>query len=214
MPTLLLIHGGLWEDIGADWFWRRPGVAAGLERLGFTVVAPDRLRRPRSWTADADHVRAAVVTGEDEPLTVVGGSFGCSVAVRLALDSPDLVARIVLAWPAAISDQFTAIRFRAGLARLGASGRVLDALLGGGTLGTGTLAGATDAELGALSVPVGVIPAVPPDPFHSRGTVDALLRLLPSAVELAGCPEAPRPEFPPHLESFLASVAGFAESPA
>src|SRR5215470_17114379 len=145
MPTLLLIHGGLWEDIGADWFWRRPGVAAGLERLGFTVVAPDRLRRPPSWAADADHVRAAVAAGEDEPLTVVGGSFGCSVAVRLALDSPDLVARSVLAWPAALSDQFTAIRFRAGLARLGAPARVLDALLG-----TGTLPGATDAELGAL----------------------------------------------------------------
>jgi pimeloyl-ACP methyl ester carboxylesterase len=212
MPTLLLIHGGLWEDIGAGWFWRRPGVVAGLERLGFPVAAPDRLRRPPSWTADADHVHAAVAdvaTGEDEPLTVVGGSFGCSVAVRLALDSPDLVARIVLAWPAALSDQFTAIRFRAGLARLGAPARVLDALLG-----TGTLPGATDAELGALSVPVGVIPAVPPDPFHSRGTVDALLRLLPSAEELPGCPEAPRPEFPPHLESFLASVAGFAESPA
>lgn len=215
MPTLLLIHGGLWEDIGADWFWRRPGVAAGLERLGFTVVAPDRPRRPPSWTADADRVRASVATvatgeaGEDEPLTVVAGSFGCSVAVRLALDSPDLVARIVLAWPAALSDQFTAIRFRAGLARLGAPARVLDALLG-----SGTLPGATDAELGALSVPVGVIPAVPPDPFHSRGTVDALLRLLPSAVELPGCPEAPRPEFPPHLESFLASVAGFANSPA
>ena len=45
MPTLLLIHGGLWEDIGADWFWRRPGILAGFERLGFTVVAPDRLRR-------------------------------------------------------------------------------------------------------------------------------------------------------------------------
>src|SRR5215469_9188318 len=209
MPTLLLIHGGLWEDIGADWFWRRPGVVAGLERLGFTVVAPDRLRRPPSWTADADHVRAAIPQAAVEPLTVVGGSFGCSVAVRIALDFPDLVARMVLAWPAALSDQFTAIRFRAGLARLGASARVLDALLG-----TGTLPSATDAELAALSVPVGVIPAVPPNPFHSRGTADALLRLLPSAAELPGCPEAPRPEFPPHLESFLASVAGFADSPA
>ena len=45
MPTLLLIHGGLWEDIGTDWFWRRPGIVDRFERLGFTVVAPDRLRR-------------------------------------------------------------------------------------------------------------------------------------------------------------------------
>lgn len=209
MPTLLLIHGGLWEDIGADRFWRRPGIVAGLEALGFTVVAPDRLRRPPSWTADTEHVRAAIPAPDGEPLTVVGGSFGCSVAVRLALDSPGLVARLVLAWPASLADQFTAIRFRASLARLRAPARMLDALLG-----TGTLPSAADAELGAITVPAGVIPAVPPDPFHPRGTVDALLRLLPSAAELPGCPEAPRPEFPPHLESFLASVAGFAGSPA
>jgi pimeloyl-ACP methyl ester carboxylesterase len=206
MPTLLLIHGGLWEDIGADWFWRRPGILAGFERLGFTVVAPDRLRRPASWAADAEHVLAAVPGGE--PVTVVGGSFGCSVAVRLALDSPGRVSRMVLAWPASLSDQFAAIRMRASLARLGAPARVLNALLG-----SETLPSATDEELGTIAAQVGVIPALPPDPVHPRGTVDALLRLLPSATELPGCPEAPRPEFPPHLESFLASVAGFAGSP-
>ena len=205
MPTLLLIHGGLWDDIGADWFWRRPGILAGFERLGFTVVAPDRLRRPASWAADAEHVLAAVPGG---PVTVVGGSFGCSVAVRLAHDSPGRVSRMVLAWPASLGDQFAAIRMRASLARLGAPARVLNALVG-----SETLPSATDAELGTIAAPVGVIPAVPPDPFHPRGTIDALLRLLPSATELPGCPEAPRPEFPPHLESFLASVAGFAGSP-
>jgi hypothetical protein len=206
MPTLLLIHGGLWEDIDADWFWRRPGILAGLERLGFTVAAPDRLRRPASWAADAGHVLAAVPGGE--PVTVLGGSFGCSVAVRLALDSPGRVSRMVLAWPASLGDQFAAIRMRASLARLGAPARVLNALLG-----SETLPSAADAELGAIAVPVGVIPALPPDPFHPRGTVDALLRLLPSATELPGCPEAPRPEFPAHLESFLASVADFAGPP-
>jgi pimeloyl-ACP methyl ester carboxylesterase len=206
MPTLLLIHGGLWEDIGADWFWRRPGIVAGFERLGFTVIAPDRLRRPGSWALDARHVIDAVPGGE--PVTVVGGSFGCSVAVRLALDSPGRVSRIVMAWPASLSDQFAAIRMRASLARLGAPARVLNALLGGETLPS-----ASDTELSAVAVPVGVIPAVPPDPFHPRGTVDSLLRLLLSVTELPGCPEAPRPEFPSHLDSFLASVARFAGSP-
>jgi pimeloyl-ACP methyl ester carboxylesterase len=210
MPTLLLIHGGLWEDMDADGFWRRPGIVAGFERLGFTVVAPDRLRRPTSWTADAEHVRAVAFLGEaleDGPVTVVAGSFGCSVAARLALDSPGLAARLVLAWPASAGDQFTAIRMRAALARLGAPARVLDALIS-----TGTLPGVTDAELGTISIPVGVIPAAPPGPPHPRAAVDALLRLLPSAVELPGFPEAPRPEFPPHREAFLAAVAGFAGS--
>lgn len=212
MPTLLLIHGGLWEDIGADDFWRRPGIVAGFERRGFTVVAPDRLRRPPSWTADAEHVLAAVPREAREareagPLTVVAGSFGCAVAARLALSSPGLVGRMVLAWPASVSDQFTATRIRASLARLGAPAAVLDALVG-----TATLPSLTDAELAAISIPAGVIPAVPPGPLHPRATVDALLRVLPSAAELPGCPEAPRPEFPPHLEAFLAAVAGFAGS--
>jgi hypothetical protein len=42
MATMLLIHGGLWEGTNADWFWRRPGVVEGLERLGHVVIAPDR----------------------------------------------------------------------------------------------------------------------------------------------------------------------------
>jgi len=104
MATLLLIHGGLWEDIGADWFWRRPGILSGFEQLGFIVVAPDRLRLSASWAADAEHVLAAVPGGE--PVTVVGGSFGCLVAVRLALDSPGRVSRMMLAWPASLGDQF------------------------------------------------------------------------------------------------------------
>jgi hypothetical protein len=53
MDDVLLIHGGLWEDVGADWFWRRTGVVDGLAGRGLTVVAPDRLRR-------AVHPRSAV----------------------------------------------------------------------------------------------------------------------------------------------------------
>ncbi len=100
--------------------------------------------------------------------------------------------------------RFLAIRIRANLARLSATPRVLHSLLG-----TATLPSATDAELRRLTLPVGVVPSVPPNPLHPRSTVDALLRLLPDATELPGCPEAPSPEFPPHLESFLTAVTGF-----
>lgn len=201
---VLLIHGGLWEDVSADWFWRRTGVVDGLAKRGLSVIVPDRLRRARSWAAEAEHIASRPgVAGA--PLTVVGGSFGCSVAVRLALDSPGLVGRLVLAWPAALGDQFTAIRVRAGLARAGAPPAVLDALLG-----TETLPSATDAELRSLTVPVAVIPSVPANPLHARPTVDALLSLLPSAVELPGCPEPPQPGFAAQLGSFVTSVADFA----
>ncbi|HEY1823599.1 MAG TPA: alpha/beta hydrolase [Trebonia sp.] len=218
MDTVVLIHGGLWEDVGADWFWRRTGVVDGLAGRGLTVVAPDRLRRATSWADEAAQVATAVrgrpagagpggaaTRGAAAAMTVVGGSFGCAVAVRLALDFPELVGRLVLAWPAGLADQFTAIRLRAGLARLGAPASALNALLG-----TETVPSATDAELRTLAVPVGVLAATPPGPVHPRSTVDALLRLLPSAVELPGSPEAPRPEFPAQLESFIDVVAAFA----
>lgn len=202
--TVLLIHGGLWENIGAEWFWGRTGVIGGLEERGFTVLAPDRLRQATSWTAEAKHLADVVAREESlgDSVTVVGGSFGCAAAVRLALDFPGLAGRLVLAWPASLTDQFTAIRVRADLARQGASGSVLDALLG-----TQTLPSATDAELRTLDVPAAVVPSSPPNPLHPRSAVDALLQLLPSAVELAGTPEAPRPEFPPRLESFLDAVS-------
>ena len=42
MPTVLLVHGGFWEDMTAERFWRRPGIVSGLERRDFDVIAPDR----------------------------------------------------------------------------------------------------------------------------------------------------------------------------
>lgn len=205
--TVLLIHGGLWENIGAEWFWGRTGVIGGLEERGFTVLAPDRLRQATSWTAEAKHL-ADVVAREEllgDSVTVVGGSFGCAATVRLALDFPGLAGRLLLAWPASVSDQFTAIRARADLTRQGARAAVVDALLG-----TETLPSATDAELRTLNMPVGVVRSLPPDPFHPRTTVDALLRILPSASELPASPEAPLPEFASYRESFLDTVAAFA----
>jgi pimeloyl-ACP methyl ester carboxylesterase len=217
--TVLLIHGGLWEDVSADRFWGRTGVIDGLERRGLTVIAPDRLRRAPDWTTEARHI-AQVVAGQVDapaggagaphadgrPLTVVGGSFGCAVAVRMALEFPRLAGRLVLAWPAALADQFTTIRMRSGLSRAGARGATLNALLG-----TAAVPSATDAEVALLDLPVGIVPALPPGPLHPRSAVDALLRLLPSAVELPGCPEAHRPEFAPQLDGFLDVVAAFAE---
>lgn len=45
MTTLLLIHGGLWDDMDAGRFWGNAGIIAGLKRHGHEVITPDRLRQ-------------------------------------------------------------------------------------------------------------------------------------------------------------------------
>jgi pimeloyl-ACP methyl ester carboxylesterase len=138
-------------------------------------------------------------------VTILAGSNGCSVAVRLTLAFPDRIERLLLAWPATANDPTVDAQSRAGLTELDASPEVVDALLTGQTL-----RGVTDDELATLRIPVGMLPSVPENPFHQRHTVDALRRLLPRADELPGCPEPPHPGFPPHTESFVSTVTGFA----
>jgi pimeloyl-ACP methyl ester carboxylesterase len=194
--AVLLVHGGLWGDEDAEFFWHRPGVVGGL-REHREVLAPDRLRRAESWVAEADHLARCV----SRAVTVVGGSYGCSAAVRLAVDRPGLVERLVLAWPATADDPDVDTFTRAALGGLGASADVIDELLRGETL-----PGVRDAELAALRMPVAVVAAVPENAVHPRRTVDAVKRLT-GAVELGGCPEPPRDGF--QAGGFVKDVAQF-----
>jgi len=205
VTALLLIHGGLWEDMDAERFWRLPGVTGGLERRGFTVIAPDRPPRAPSWAAEAEHL-ASFLPGT--PVTVVAGSNGCSVAVRLALAHPEAMSGLVLAWPAGQTAPGVRARTRRMLTSAGAPPSTVEVLAGGETLPC-----ATDQELATLAMPAAVIPSDPANLYHQRDTVDSLLRLLPSVVELPGCPEPPRPEFPPHLESLLYTISAFVGLP-
>jgi pimeloyl-ACP methyl ester carboxylesterase len=128
MPTtVLLVHGGLWEDMTAERFWRRPGIVSGLERRGFHVIAPDRLRRADSWDAEATYLGSFLPSS---PVTVVAASAGCSAAVRLALSRPDAVARLLFGWPASFRDTDLASNLSEYLGRLGATPSVVSALPG------------------------------------------------------------------------------------
>jgi pimeloyl-ACP methyl ester carboxylesterase len=201
-PTVLLIHGGLWEDdMDADRFWVRPGVTAALGNAGFSVLAPTRPRRPSTWLDEVEHLAPFL---PEHPVPVVAGSNGCSVAARLALAFPDRIDRLLLAWPATARDPRVDALTRTDLCRLGASEPTIDAFLQGDTL-----RGVTDIELATLTIPTAVLPSTPANPSHQRQTVDALRRLLPDCTELPGCPEPPRPDFAPHLDQFLTSVTGF-----
>lgn len=201
-PAVLLLHGGLWEDMDPARFWLHPGVVDGLTAHGISVLAPDRPRRPHSWAAEVEQLLPLL---PPYPVVVVGGSNGCSIATRLALDHPSRVARLLLAWPATAGDPMLDPRTAARLAGDGASPETVGALLGGGVL-----RGVSDGELTSLRLQVGVLPSLPENPFHQRRTVDALLALIPTAVELPGTPEPQRPTFASSPESFVSTVTRFA----
>jgi pimeloyl-ACP methyl ester carboxylesterase len=203
MPTIFLIHGGLWDEgMNAARFWHDTGVVDGLRGGGLDVLAPDRLARAPSWQAEVDHLAGLLPA---EPVTVLAGSNGCSAAARLALAFPSRVARLLLAWPATVGDRAVDGATRRYLTRNGATPEVAAALVAGETL-----RGVTDGELAALRAPAGILPSVPENRTHQRHTADALLRLVPGARELPGCPEPPTPDFPGHLAGFLRNVGAFA----
>jgi pimeloyl-ACP methyl ester carboxylesterase len=201
MSTVFLVHGGLWEPMNAERFWRTPGIVDALKTHGLTVLAPDRAESPDSWSEEVAVLRKLL---PPEPVVVVGASNGCSAAALLAVECPELVERLVLAWPATGGDPVVDERTRASLVSRGASAVVADELLAGETL-----RGVRDEDLALLGIPVAILPSLPENPSHQRKTVDALLSLIPGSRELPGCPEPPTPHFPPHKGELAETLAGF-----
>jgi pimeloyl-ACP methyl ester carboxylesterase len=204
VATLVLVHGGLWDDMDAERFWVRPGVVDGLRAAGFAVTAPDRAQHATSWQAEAERLAGLLPAG---PVTLVAGSNGCSAAVALALSRPVLVERLLLAWPATAGDGEVDARAAAGLAALGADRVTIQALLGGETL-----RGFSDDQLRALTVPVGVLPSMPENLTHRSATADALLKIIPGGEDLPGTPEPVSPDFPAYIGAFISAVTRFAAS--
>ena len=191
---MILVHGGLYEGMDACRFWDVPGITDGLRDAGLTVFAPDRLSRPVSWREDAAHLAALI----PHPLAVVAGSNGCSTALRVALDHPALVLRLVLCWPATCGDSVVDGEARRGLLAAGLQPDVVDALLAGDTV-----RGVADRELAALTIPVAVVPSLPENIHHQRHTAEQLCWVIPQAILSDGFPEPPRPDFPPRRRAFV-----------
>jgi hypothetical protein len=186
-----LIHGGLGDDMDADRFWVRPGVVGGLRAAGLVVVAPDWDTTPSSWAVAAD----GVAVGLRASTSVVAGSNGVSVAVRLALQHRSLVDRLLLLWPATCGDPTVDAATPAAASHL---------------LAGDTLRGVTDDELVGLDVPMAVMASDPANRFHAQQTVDRLLELVPRATRIAtGFPESPRSEFDAVCGAFITTVVPY-----
>ena len=156
-----------------------------MTAAGYFVDASDRDTTPTSWSRAADQAAAAIL----RPATIVAGSNGVSVAIRLAVQHPSLVRKLVLLWPARTGDLRLDQQLPAGAAHLVAGD---------------TIRGVADAELGALTLPVAVMASEPENPIHRRSTALRLVTLIPNAVPIEpGFPEPLRPEFRAQLDAFV-----------
>lgn len=207
LPQLLpvvLVHGGLYEDMTPDEFWAQPGVLRALADANSEFIAPQRPPQPRSWGEESQWLLEAIDEAGFGEVALVGASHGCSAAARLAIDHPDRVARLLLAWPATAGDQVLDDLARIIIGdQMGAE--VADRLLAGETL-----RGVTDDELGSLAMPLVVFPSMPANHAHQRETVMALLRAQPSGFIAGGSPEPLDDQFPEFRDTFIHLVTEFA----
>jgi pimeloyl-ACP methyl ester carboxylesterase len=211
--SVFLVHGGLWEAMDAEAFWGTTGITDGLSAAlapeGMAVLAPDRPQRASAWDVEVAALGEQLAK-RSGPVRIVGASNGCTVAVLLALRFPELVDRLLLAWPATGDDAAANERAHAGMVNRGCPPEVADELLAGGIL-----RGVTDEQVASLArIRVGVLPSVPENPSHQRKTVDALLRSIRRSRELVGSPEPPTPAFrmsndPPYLDQLLRTIVEF-----
>lgn len=172
---ILLVHGGLQGEMDSQRFWSDPGIVADLMAAGLEVLAPNRPANASSWEAEGDWMRQ-FVTGDSA--TVVAGSNGCSAALRLTLDHPLVVEKLVLCWPATPAVGET----------------------------TDTIRGVADSELETITHPIVIIPSEPPNVHHRPETVAQLQRLIPSVIVLPGTPESPHPDFADHRRQFMETL--------
>ncbi|MFJ1768171.1 alpha/beta fold hydrolase [Amycolatopsis sp. NPDC088138] len=100
--TTLLVHAGVF---GA-WFEPLAGLLGGrvirMLRAGYTGGAA--VREPIELAGHAAHAAALLDRLGTGPATVVSHSSGCAIALQLAVDRPDLVARLVLSEPPLIDE--------------------------------------------------------------------------------------------------------------
>lgn len=169
---ILLVHGGIHGEMDAYRFWSAPGIVEDLVRAGYEVLAPDRLANATSWRQEADWLRQSLAL---DSATVVAGSNGCSAALRLTVDYPKVVEKLILCWPATP--------------------------LAGET--SDTVRGVADVELQGITVPVVIVPSDPPNVHHQSETVTRLKRLIAGAIVLPGSPEPPQPGFSEYRSRFI-----------
>lgn len=208
LPELLpivLVHGGLYDDppMTASDFWIASGVAGALSKNGVEVILHERPAEPTSWDDERDALVATIEATGHERVGLVAGSNGCSTAMRLVLDRPELVARTLLCWPATAGDPVVDELARVIIADThgdDAAAALLDGM---------PLRGTSSEELAAVDHEVVIYPSLPENKIHQRSTVFELLDVIPDAILVGGSPEPTDAAFADFLEGFASIVTAF-----
>ncbi|MEU8638937.1 alpha/beta hydrolase [Amycolatopsis sp. NPDC048633] len=98
----LLVHAGVFGAWFEPLAGHLPGRVIRMLRAGYT--GGEVPREPIELTGHAAHAAALLDRLDTGPATVVSHSSGCAIALQLALDRPDLVARLVLSEPPLIDE--------------------------------------------------------------------------------------------------------------
>ena len=204
---VVLVAGGLYDEppVTAQWFWVETGVAPMLSRRKVEVVVHERPSEPRSWVEEADALAATIEESGHERVALVAGSQGCSAAMRLMLDRPELVARTLLCWPATAGNPVID-----GLAHTIISD-VHDEASAEELLAGSPLRGVSADELASVSGEVVVYPSMPESQAHQRSTVSELLSTIPGVMLVGGSPEPFDDAFADFVEGFVDLVEAFSK---
>ena len=204
---VVLVHGGLYDDppMTAGGFWLPTGVVDALVDRDVDVILHERPATPRSWIEERIALEATLREAEVDRAAIVAGSNGCSVALRLALDAPSMVARTLLCWPATAGDSVIDELARVIITE------THDAQVATKLLSGRPLRGVTAGELAGLDAEVVIHPSMPESPMHRRSTATELVAALGSALLIGGSPEPVDPGFAPHLAAFADLVLAFSQ---
>ena len=148
---------------------------------------------------------ATIEASGHDRVALVAGSNGCSVALRVVLDRPELVARTMLCWPATAGDQVIDELARIIITDVHGNAAA-DELLAGRPI-----RGVDAEELGTLNGEFVIYPSMPENKAHQRSTVMELLAAVPGSMMVGGSPEPIDDDFFDHCESFVATVEAFSK---
>ena len=176
-----------------------------LARRNVNVIIHERPAEPRSWTEEADALAATIAAAGHDRVALIAGSNGCSTAMRLMLDRPELVARTMLCWPATAGNPVID-----GLAAT-IIADAHDETVAAALLAGSPIRGITVDELSEISGEVVIYPSMPESQAHQRSTITELLSTVPGVMLVGGSPEPFDDAFADFVEGFVDLVEAFSK---